>query len=168
MDKTINTNTNANANTNTNIKQPKEFEEEIKFNPEFIGLFRNELLRCELKDDNNNILYNDISSVNSDVNNETDVKNETNENSIKVLHINTKSNKPDKPDKPDKPETIIDTLEPLGEIKDFSKIKKILKEQNSVTSSTLISHDDMKNIVLDEYETYKLKEIIKYFVNIKK
>ena len=55
MDKTINTNTNANANTNTNIKQPKEFEEEIKFNPEFIGLFRNELLRCELKDDNNNI-----------------------------------------------------------------------------------------------------------------
>ena len=168
-------------NTNTNTKQPKEFEEEIKFNPEFLGLFRDDFLKFDMKEDNNT-LYNDISSVVSDVDGDKNKINGINPNNITVLEINTKQNQSiqsnelnqpiiEKNEKDEKEEVVItlDTVDPTGEIKDFSKIKKILKEHNSITtSSTIITHDDMKNIKLDDYEINKLKEIVKYFVNIKK
>ncbi len=162
------------VNTTNTVKQPKEFEEEIKFNPEFLGLFREELIKCELKDENNT-LYNDISSIKSD--DENEIKQE---NNISVLHINSKQEVKENKEvklqesndkKEEKANCVItlDTNDYSGEIKDFSKIKKLLTEHNSVTtSSTLISHDDMKNLNLDEYEIYKIKEIIKYFANIKK
>ncbi len=154
----------------TNQNQVKEFEEEIKFNPEFLGFFHNELLNFNTKNDSDIKLESDslvkedtnlTNTVNTNINKDTIEKN----NTLDKINNDIKESK--EKQKITENITNLDTNDFSGEINDFSKIKKMLKENHSMTSST-ITIDDMKNIELDEYEMNKINEIIKYFVNIKK
>lgn len=129
----------------------KEFESELDVNPEFFGLFREELLNMNLKQYSSHNILNKLQSNNESENiggepENTDIKPTTN---IKPT-INIKPTTNIKPTIGIKPNTM-----------DNIKAKD---EQNE----KFINKIDISNIKFDKYELDKLNEIIKYFVNINK
>jgi len=127
----------------------KDFEDKLNINPDFFGLFRDEILNMS---NQNNLGMNIVELSEQQKNN---FKEESNTDIIK-------------PKEPIKNHTIHIVRD--GSSIDDLKTKDELLANNTknICSSTTINTDELKNIKLDKYEIYKLEEIIKYFVNISK
>jgi dissimilatory sulfite reductase (desulfoviridin) alpha/beta subunit len=124
----------------------KDFEDKLNINPDFFGLFRDEILNMSNQD---NLGMNIVELSEQQKNN---FKEESYTDIIKIKE-------------PIKNHIVID-----GSSIDDLKTKDELLANNTknICSSTTINTDELKNIKLDKYEIYKLEEIIKYFVNISK
>lgn len=128
----------------------KDFEDKLNINPDFFGLFRDELLNMS----NQNNLGMNIVEL-SEKKNENNFKEESNINIIKSKETNKNNTIHIVRD-----ESSIDDLKTKDEL--------LANNTKNICSSTTINTDDLKNIKLDKYEMYKLEEIIKYFVNMNK
>ena len=127
----------------------KDFEDKLNINPDFFGLFRDEILNMS---NQNNLGMNIVELSEQQKNN---FKEESYTDIIKIKE-------------PIKNHTIHIVRD--GSSIDDLKTKDELLANNTknICSSTTINTDELKNIKLDKYEIYKLEEIIKYFVNISK
>jgi hypothetical protein len=135
-------------------KTIKEFEEKLNINPEFFGLFREELLNMNteninlessdsLKESNVPLKKESIKTVESTKNIDN-----TKKESIKIVE-------------PTKTIHIINDTTTCDDLNTKLEIQN--KKTDNLQSSTVLSMDDLKNLKLSKYELYKLEEIVKYF-----
>ena len=134
----------------------KEFEEKLNINPEFFGLFREELLNMNTENINlessetlkeppktaDNTKKESTKTTDITKKESTKTADNTKKESIKTIHIINDT-------------TTCDDLNTKLEIQN--------KKKENIQSSTVLSMDDLKNLKMSKYELYKLEEIVKYF-----
>ncbi len=152
-------------------KELKEFESEMNINSEFFGLFRDELLNIadkstKKKKDKSSTQYSKKSHIETTtiidrslLNSDTESTSKSDILIPKQKNIDLeKKNNTDKGDKTDKTGKTIDSF--LNN-KVISKVDNL--EEKEYSEPTV-----RENIEFSEYEIIKLKEMIKYFVDINK
>jgi hypothetical protein len=136
-------------------KTIKEFEDKLNINPEFFGLFREELLNMNTEN---------INLETSESLKETNVP--LKETNVLLKKESTKTVEPTKNIDNTKKESN-KTIHIINDATTCDDLNTKLEIQNKKTdnlqSSTVLSMDDLKNLKLNKYELYKLEEIIKYF-----
>lgn len=148
----------------TQSKTIKDFEEKLNVNPEFFGLFRDELLN--MNTDNINLESSEIINNNDLISKKESTK--TIEKLKKELNKKIDNTKKELTKTIDN--TIKESTKTIHIINDASisddlntKLEIENKKTDNLQSSTVLSIDDLKNLKLNKYELYKLEEIIKYF-----
>jgi len=178
-------------NNTQSTKTIKDFEEKLNVNPEFFGLFREELLNLNTENinfdttedapktflnndfDKNTIGTKDTKDTNEEKeNNNIEKKEDISTKDNQLLKDKTKSKSKSKSKKNSekklekKTESINKRINIINDLtqEDLNtriELENIKKEKN--LSSTTVCFDDLKNLKLEKYELYKLEEIIKYF-----
>ena len=169
-------------------KTIKDFEEKLNVNPEFFGLFREELLNLNTENINfdtteeapktflnNDFDKNTIDTIDKDNNKilEINEKQKDNKSKSKSKSKSKKKNKNENKNEKKsenknekKSESINKTINIINDLtqEDLNtKIELENKKNDKNLSSTTVCIDDLKNLKLDKYELYKLEEIIKFF-----
>lgn len=139
----------------------KEFEDKLNVNPDFFGLFRDELLNMPNNPQIQGINIVDLSD--KQVDKQVDLNKEF--KSKKIVEKPTFDIIKSK-DEINQTLHIIRDCSSIDDIK--TKDELVANNTKNVCSSTTLNTDDFKNIKLDKYEMYKLEEIIKYFSNMNK
>ena len=169
--------------SNKSNKTIKDFEEKLNVNPEFFGLFREELLNLNTENINfdstdsapKTFLNNDFDKNTIDTKDTKDTK-----DNIEIIQIQKDSKSKSKSKKKSekksdkksdkksekKSEPINKTINIINDLtqEDLNtKIELENKKNDKNLSSTTVCIDDLKNLKLEKYEIYKLEEIIKFF-----
>lgn len=162
-------------------KTIKDFEEKLNINPEFFGLFREELLNMnteninfETTEDNPkpNQNLNNISNESNkpltinpfDISNQSTIKNNNENNNENKSKSKSKSKSKVKTNsKKEKIPKKINIINDISQDDLNTKIELENKNYKQNFSSTTVCLDDLKNLKLDKYQMHKLEEIIKYF-----
>ncbi len=144
---------NENQDTQT-TKTLKDFEDKLNINPEFFGLFRDELVGLET----NNLNFDDTVKTKSSTKTKKSTKSvkkiEKKESIKKEVEFNKE---------PIKTINIVNDITTCDDLNTKLEIEKKKDQEKKICSSTLVSVDDLKNLNLSKYEVFKLEEIIKFF-----